>query len=194
LAERTTLANRQTKQVSFLDVSGAPGSKAYEFRNGWLGTMEQPASADTVIKFSTSREQGLGDALPAGTVRVYMKDARGNAQFIGESNIGHTPMGSDLGLKTGEAFDVKVQPVVEQRDRIGDSRWRTRMRYTLTNARPQAVTVDLIQSGLDSYWNDTRIASESLKSERRSSDEALWRVPVPANGTATLTVTFDTRH
>ena len=194
LAERTTLANRQTKQVSFLDVSGAPGRKAYEFRNGWLQTMDQPGSADTVIKFSTSREQGLGDALPAGTVRVYMKDARGNAQFIGESNIGHTPMGSDLGLKTGEAFDVKVQPVVEGRDRIGDSRWRTRMRYTLTNARPEAVTVDLVQSGLDSYFDDTRIVSESMKSERRSSNEALWRVPVPANGTATLTVTFDTRH
>ena len=194
LAERTTLANRQTKQVSFLDVSGTPGRRAYEFRNPWLGTMDQPASADTVLKFSTSRDQGLGDALPAGTVRVYMKDARGQAQFIGESNIGHTPMGSDLGLKTGEAFDVKVQPVVEQRDRIGGDRWRTTMRYTLTNARPQAVTVDLVQAGLDSYFQDTRIVSESLKSQRRSSDEALWRVPVPANGTTTLTVTFDTRH
>jgi hypothetical protein len=102
-------------------------------------------------------------------------------------------MGSDLGLKTGEAFDVKVQPVVEQRERLGSERWKTTMRYTLTNARPEAVTVDLLQSGLDSYWNDTRIASESLKSERRSSSEALWRVPVPANGTATVTAVFDTR-
>jgi len=194
LGERTTIANQQTKQVSFLDVSGAPGRKAYEFRNPWLGTMDQPQSADTVLKFSTSRDQGLGDALPAGTVRVYMRDARGSAQFIGESMIGHTPMGSDLGLKTGEAFDVKVQPVVEQRERLGSDRWKTTMRYTLTNARPEAVTVDLLQSGLDSYWNDTRIVSESLKSERRSSSEALWRVPVPANGTATVTAVFDTRY
>jgi hypothetical protein len=193
LGERTTIANQQTKQVSFLDVSGAPGRKAYEFRNPWLGTMDQPQSADTVLKFSTARDQGLGDALPAGTVRVYMRDARGSAQFIGESMIGHTPMGSDLGLKTGEAFDVKVQPVVEQRERLGSDRWKTVMRYTLTNARPEAVTVDLLQSGLDSYWNDTRIASESLKSERRSSSEALWRVSVPANGTATVTAVFDTR-
>jgi hypothetical protein len=193
LAERTTIANAQTKQVSFLDVSGAPGRKAYEFRNPWLGSMPEARSADTVLKFSTSRDQGLGDALPAGTVRVYMRDARGNAQFIGESMIGHTPMGSDLGLKTGEAFDVKVQPVVEKRERIGDARWRTSMRYTLTNARPEAVTVDVIQSGLDSYWNDTRILSESMKSERRSSNEALWHVPVPANGTATVTAVFDTR-
>ena len=194
LPERTTIANRQTKQVSFLDVVGAPGRRAYEFRNPWLGTMEEARSADTVLKFSTSREQGLGDALPAGIVRVYMRDARGNAQFIGENAIGHTPMGSDLGLKTGEAFDVKVQPVLEKRERVGDSRWRTTMRYTLTNARPEPVTVDLVQSGLDSYLDDTRLVSESMKSERRSSSEALWRVPVPANGTATVTATFDTRY
>jgi hypothetical protein len=193
LAERTTIANAQTKQVSFLDVAGAPGRKAYEFRNPWLGTMNEARSADTVLRFSTSREQGLGDALPAGTVRVYMRDARGQAQFIGESMIGHTPMGSDLGLKTGEAFDVKVQPVVEQRERLGSERWKTSMRYTITNARPEAVTVELVQSGLDSYWNDTRITSESLKSERRSAGEAVWRVPVPANGTATVTAVFDTR-
>jgi hypothetical protein len=194
LAERTTLANRQTKQVSFLDVSGAPGRKAYEFRNYWLGTQDQPRSADTVLKFSTARDQGLGDALPAGTVRVYVKDARGNAQFIGENNIGHTPMGSELGLKTGEAFDVKVQPVVEERRRLSDTRWRTVMRYTLTNARPEAVTVDLVQSGLDFFFDDTRIVSESMKSERRSSNEAQWRVPVPANGTASVTATFETRY
>jgi hypothetical protein len=223
LAERTTIANLQTKQVSFLDVSGAPGRKAYEFRSHWLETLESPRSADTVIKFSTSREQGLGDALPAGIVRVYMKDARGNAQFIGENSIGHTPMGSELGLKTGEAFDVKIQPVVEERSSIteeqwkttaryrifhadgsvtraeGDSLtpdhyWQTKVRYTLTNARPEPVTVDVIQSGLDNYWHDTRIVSETLQSERVSADRVVWRVPVPANGTTTLNVTFQTRH
>jgi hypothetical protein len=194
LPERTTIANQQTKQVSFLDVVGAPGRRAYEFRNSWLGTLEQAASADTVLKFSTSREQGLGDALPGGIVRVYMKDARGQAQFVGESAIGHTPMGSDLGLKTGEAFDVKVQPVVEKRERVGDSRWRTTMRYTLSNARPEPVTVDLFQAGLDHWWDDTRVVAESRKSERLSSNQLMWRVPVPANGTASLTATFDTRY
>jgi hypothetical protein len=194
LPERTTIANQQTKQVSFLDVVGAPGRRAYEYRNPWLGTLEEARSADTVLKFSTSRERGLGDALPAGVVRVYMKDRRGNAQFIGENAIGHTPMGSELGLKTGEAFDVKVHPVVEKRERIGEARWRTSMRYTLTNARSEPVTVDLSQSGLDAWWNDTRIVQESHKSERLSSNQALWRVSVPANGSATVTAIFDTRY
>jgi hypothetical protein len=190
LPERTTIANRQTKQVSFLDVHGTPAVRAYEYRNAWLGTTDQPVSANTVLRFSSSREQGLGDALPAGTVRVYQRDARGNPQFVGESAIGHTPMGSDLGLTTGQAFDVKVRAVVERRERVNADRWRTTMRYTLTNARPNPVTVDLLQSGL---WGDTRIAEESMPSQRRSADEALWHVPVPANGEATVTATFDTR-
>ena len=191
LKERTTIANQQTKQVSFLDVTGAAARRAYVFRNDWLGTRDQAASASTVLQFSSARDSGLGDALPAGTVRVYQKDARGNAQFVGENRIGHTPMGSDIAITTGEAFDVKVQPVVEKRERMsGGSRWRTTMRYTLTNARSKPVTVDLIQSGL---WGDVRIVDESQKSSRRSADEALWRVSVPANGETVVTATFDSR-
>jgi hypothetical protein len=65
------------------------------------------------------------------------------------------------------------------------------MRYTLTNASPKAVTVDLVQSGL---WGDTRIADQSAGSERLSADESRWRVPVPANGEATVTATFEGRY
>jgi len=190
LPERTTIADKQTKQVSFLDVHGAPAARAYEYRNPWLGTADQPQSASSVLRFSTGREQGLGDALPAGTVRVYQRDARGNPQFVGEHRIGHTPMGSDMSLATGQAFDVKVQPVVEERTKISDSRWRTRIRYSLTNAGPKPVVVDLVQAGL---WGDNRVTQESLKSERRSADELRWKVPVPANGQAVVTATFDTR-
>lgn len=193
LAARTTIANAQTKQVSFLDVTGAPAQKTYEFTNRWLGTQREAQSAATVLQFSSSKDGGLGDALPAGTVRVYMKDAAGQPQFIGENNIGHTPMGSELGLKTGEAFDVKVKPTVVKRTRLSSTKWRSSMSYELSNARSAPVTVSLIQDGLDFYWSDTRIVSESLKSERRSSNSIVWKVPVPANGRTTVTATFETR-
>ena len=191
LPERTTIADKQTKQVSFLDVSGAPATRGYEYRNPWLGSSDQPLSANSVLRFSSSRSGGLGDALPAGTVRVYQRDARGNPQFVGEHAIGHTPMGSSLSLATGEAFDVKVRPIVEERTRIDTSpRWRTRMRYAVTNAGPAPVTVDVVQDGL---WADTRIIQESQKSDRLTADQARWRVTVPANGEAVVTATFDTR-
>jgi hypothetical protein len=191
LAERTTIANLQTKQVSFLDVHGVPAEHGYEYRNRWLGTTETPQSAKSIYAFSTSAHAGLGDQLPAGILRFYMRDKRGDPQFIGESRIDHTPMGSTLSLATGDAFDVKVRAVVDKRTRVSASEWQSDMRYELTNALPTPVTVKLFQEGL---WGDARITAESQKSARRSADAAEWSVTVPANGKATLTASFDTRY
>lgn len=194
LAARTTIADRQTKQVSFLDVQGVPAKAGYAYRNGWLGAGSEPQSAKSMVSFSTSRTGGLGDALPAGTVRFYMKDANGAAQFIGENRVDHTPMGSQLALATGDAFDVKVKAVVEQREKLSDRKWRTHMRYELSNAKAEAVTVELTQAGLDFSFADTRIVSESLASRREGSDLVSWAVPVPANGTASVSAIFETRY
>jgi hypothetical protein len=191
LAERTTIANLQTKQVSFLDVHGVPAEHGYEFRNRWLGTSDTPQSAKSIYSFSTSAHAGLGDQLPAGTLRFYMRDKRGDPQFIGESRIDHTPMGSTLSLATGDAFDVKVRAVVDKRTRLKANDWQSDMRYELSNALPRPVTVKLVQEGL---WGDSRIIAESLKSARRSADAAEWAVTVPANGNASVTASFDTRY
>jgi hypothetical protein len=215
---RTTIASAQTKQVSFLDATGAPAAKAYEFRNEWLGRTRDPLPAAAVLKFSNARGGGIGDALPAGVVRVYARDARGQPQFVGESAIPHTPQGSSLALRTGNAFDVKVQTTVEKRERITAAdwvnsarfrtsddagnvstttvetqrnHWRTTMRYRVTNARPDAVTVAVVQAGL-SRSPDTRVTSESQKGEQQSLDTRIWQVPVPANGQTDLTVVFET--
>ena len=175
-----------------------------------------------MLSFSSSKQGGLGDALPAGTVRVYIRDAKGQPQFIGENRIDHTPMGTTLAIRTGEAFDVKVKPTVEKREKIDTNEWertakfrisvdggkpttyeiedsvtywRTTMSYTITNARPEPVTVDLVQAGLDrAYWHDTRVSSETIPGKQRSLDERVWSVPVPANGSTVLTVAFDTRY
>jgi hypothetical protein len=190
LAERTTIANLQTKQVSFLDVHGVPAEHGYEFRNRWLGTSQTPESAKSVYRFSTSAHAGLGDQLPGGILRFYMRDKRGDPQFIGESRIDHTPMGSTLSLATGDAFDVKVKAIVVKRTLLRPFSWQSDMRYELTNAFPRSVTVTLLQAGL---WGDSTILAESQKSRRRSAEEAEWTVTVPANGEAEVTASFATR-
>jgi hypothetical protein len=181
----------QTKQVSFLDVHDVPAEHGYEFRNRWLGTSETAQSAKSIYGFSTSAHAGLGDQLPAGVLRFYLRDKRGDPQFIGESRIDHTPMGSTLSLATGDAFDVKVRAVVDKRTHVGASDWQSDMHYELSNAMSRPVTVKVLQEGL---WGDSRITAESQKSTRRSADTAEWSVTVPANGKASLTASFDTRY
>jgi hypothetical protein len=217
---RTSVAGIQQKQISFLDVKGASATRAYVFHNPWLGSMDEAQSFTTQLRFTSARGGGLGDALPAGTVRVYMRDARGQPQFIGEDTIGHTPMGSSVALALGGAFDVKVQPVMEGRDHLatdeweksaswritqggaarvttverGVTLWRTRMSYRITNAKAVPVTVDVAQDGLDNGWHDTRVSAESVKGEQQGADTRVWHVTVPAHGEVKLTAQFDTRY
>jgi hypothetical protein len=74
--------------------------------------------------------------------------------------------------------------------------WRTTMKYLVTNAKSSAVSVDVVQSGLNSYWYwaDDRVVSESVTGVQLNDSERVWKVPVPANGETTLTVVFDTRY
>lgn len=191
LAEKTTIANLQTKQVSFLDVNGVPATHGYEIQIGWLQNSTVPLNVATTYQFSSSAKGGLGDQLPAGVVRFYLRDKRGQPQFIGEKAIPHTPMGSRLSISTGDAFDVKVQPVMESRTRVNSTRWKTAMRYSVSNALPKPVKVRVVQNGL---WGDTRLVDPSQPEEWKDATRAAWLVEVPANGKADLTVTFDSRY
>ena len=223
IAERTTIANEQTKQVSFLDVQGVTARKIYQREVYWLTNDSRPVNVSSEIAFSTSRDQGLGDALPAGAVRFYQRDRQGTPQFIGENGIGHTPMGSELSLRTGDAFDIFVQAEVERREEITAAEWersaryrvlrdgevveqveierpktfyRTTMRYTITNAKSTPVDVDLVQSGLMRGWwaSDYRIVSEDIEGRQINADRRKWIVPVPAEGERVVRVTYETRY
>lgn len=223
ISERTTIANAQTKQVSFLDVQGVKARKVYQRSVDWLRNDGSPINVSSNISFSTSRAGGLGDALPAGTVRFYQRDSKGTPQFIGENRIGHTPMGSTLSLKTGDAFDIFVQASVEKREEITAAQWRktieyvifedgeevsrieerrpdkywqTTMVYKMTNAKSEAVEVDLLQTGLDRGWwsRDYRIVAEDLPGEQLNTNARKWVVPVAANSARTFRVTYATRY
>ena len=223
ISGRTTVANAQTKQVSFLDVQGVAARKIYSHSVYWQQNDEQPENVESRIAFSTSRDQGLGDALPAGTVRFYQRDSEGTPQFIGEKAISHTPMGSDLSLVTGEAFDITVKAEVEKREIITADEWeknaryrvvedgkvtreltvevpktfyRTTMRYTLTNAKDVPVEVQLTQTGLARSWwaYDYRITSEDIVGEQLNADQRRFTVPIPAEGERVIRVTYETRY
>ena len=217
MADRTTIASAQQKQIAFLDAMAVPATRGYAASVDRFTTIDEAQSALATYRFSTGKG-GVGDAMPAGSVRLYVKDARGAAQFVGESYIGHTAAGSTLSLATGKAFDVKYQPILEKREKLTEedwtrssttrvrkngvvtvtetdvkrNYWRTHMRYIFTNARSQPVTVEFTQNGLNSYANDTRVPFESIAAEKDQMLESRkWLVTVPANGRTELTVQYD---
>jgi hypothetical protein len=219
LEGRTTVATNQKKQIGFLDISAVQAERVYEFYCRWACETAEPVSAISVLKFNTGKDGGLGSALPAGIARIYMRDSTGKARFVGESKIDHVAKGQDVSLATSFAFDVKVRPTIEKRERVSSDEWisstryrifdadkdtpatitiaeknkeywRTQMRFTVTNARSQPVSVDLRQFGLRGWDEQTRILSETVEGRPNGSDERTWRVKVPANGRTDLVVTY----
>jgi hypothetical protein len=187
LAQSTTIANNQTKQVSFLSAERVRADRGYEQTFYDFVSQEEPVSAEVRVRFSNSSAGGLGDQLPSGVVRVYARDARGQPQFVGEDRIGHTSAGSDLALKIGDAFDVTIQPTLRQTTRASRRATDYDMSYVVRNARSQPITVTVRQ---DNLWRFNEVVAESIAGRRTDADSFAWDVPVPANGETELTFTL----
>jgi hypothetical protein len=168
--------------VGFLD-QRVNAKKVYEYRTYGFESAENPAHADVDIDFSNKER-----ALPSGTMRVYVRDQAGEPKFAGEDNLEHTPTGSELSVKIGQAFDVTVQPTLVSSEKISKSRTRYAMSYVVRNAKSEPVAVEMRQSGL---WRDGDVEHESLPSRRIDASTLGWSIPVPANGETTLTFTVD---
>ena len=125
--------------------------------------------------------------LPRGVIRVYKKDSQGNAQFVGEDRIDHTPKNETVHLKLGDAFDVTAdRKQTEFQKLAGTGRYNTvfesAYEIVLKNAKPEAVTVT-VREPMPGDWT---MVSESQPHTKAASGTAEWKVSVPAEGKATL--------
>lgn len=193
LERPTTIAENQTKQVSLMNASSVPVKKELLFEgqnyyySGQYGELGQKMKAGVFVEFA-NKGNGLGIPLPKGVVRVYKKDSKGNAQFIGEDNIDHTPKNETVRLKLGDAFDVTAdRKQTDFKKLSGTSRYNymfeSAYQITIKNAKSEAVTVKLSEP----MPGDWQIQSESHPSTKVASNAAVWNVNVPAEGKTVLT-------
>jgi hypothetical protein len=187
IRQLTTIANQQNKQVSFLESANVKATKGYEISFSDFASRDDPQSAQVRVRFANSKDGGLGEQLPAGVVRVYARDSRGQPQFIGEDRIGHTSAGSELALRIGDAFDVTVTPTLTQTNKINRRTTDYQMSYLVRNAKPSPIVLTLRQ---DELWRVNSVSAESIKGRRTDADSFAWDVPVAANGESTLTFTL----
>ncbi|HSI42790.1 MAG TPA: DUF4139 domain-containing protein [Methylotenera sp.] len=189
----TTIAENQTKQVALLSATGVPARKElvlrgadyyYQSQQGDLGTK---IKVGVFVEFDNKEASKLGMPLPKGIMRVYKKDAQGNAQFVGEDNIDHTPKNEVVRLKLGESFDVTADKKqtdfkVLPRPAKGNSAFESAYEITLKNAKKEKVVVT-VQEPINGDWT---ILSENQPHKKANSTLAVWKIEIPAEGKATL--------
>ena len=190
----TSIADNQTKQLALLSAGSIPIRREYRLqgaehyyrdRFGQIGQKLKPA---VYVEFGNAGGQ-LGKPLPAGVVRVYAKDGKGAAQFVGEDRIEHTAKNETVRLKLGEAFDVTADRRQTNFRKIADTTTESAYRIEIRNARDEAVTVR-VQEPLPGDWE---MIHESHRSTKESARLVSWNVDVPAGGSAALEYTIQVR-
>jgi hypothetical protein len=147
------------------------------------------------VEFDNRESAHLGMPLPKGVIRVYKRDAAGNAQFVGEDRIDHTPKNEKVRLKLGEAFDVTADKKQTEFKRLQEpsrnvALYEGAFEILLKNAKNEAVTVT-VQEPIPGDW---KIIGENLKHEKATSNTAVWHIAVPAEGSAKLNYRVQVRY
>lgn len=192
----TSIADNQTKQLALLSASAIPVTReyllvgsdwTYRENQGQVGQKTKPA---VFVKFQNKGGQ-LGKPLPAGIIRVYARDSKGAAQFVGEDRISHTAKNEEVALKLGEAFDITSERKQLNFKRLHEKNERGEKQETgaevtyhidIRNAKDEAVIVR-VQENMPGDWE---ILNESHKHSKESSRVAAWNIAVPAEGKTTL--------
>ncbi|NCA69707.1 MAG: DUF4139 domain-containing protein [Sphingobacteriia bacterium] len=200
LPHRTDLLHNQTKQVALLSAPRIPVSRELVVRGGPGGDRSSAADGWSKLPVTASlsfanRDGSLGIPLPKGVIRVYAKDRRGNAQFVGEDAIDHTPKNETLTVRLGESFDVTARRRQIQFTKLGgasayDYTYEAAYELELKNAKDAPVTVKV----LENIHGDWMMIDESHPHDKASSSLASWQIEVPAEGSATLSWRLRVRH
>ena len=190
LARKTTINNAETKQVSMLGATGFPVIKRYVVNGNfrYYRSAQHPGApvkdnVEVFYQLKNDEKAGLGMPMPAGIVRVYQSDSKGGLQFVGEDRIDHTPKDETLNLKIGNAFDVVCERKQKDFDKIADNVYEFEYEITLRNHKAAAVTVE-VNEPIGGSW---RMLQSSYAWEKTAAFAAQFKVPVPQDGTATLT-------
>jgi hypothetical protein len=197
----TTISENQTKQVSLLTASGIPARKElllrgaeYYYQSSY-GDLGQKMKVSVFVEFDNKEASHLGLPLPKGVIRVYKKDKSGNAQFVGEDRIDHTPKNEKVRIKLGEAFDVTADKKQTDFKRLpnpakGNALYESAFEILLKNAKKEAVTVT-VQEPIPADW---KMLSQSHKHVKAASNTAVWHIAVPAEGSARLSYRVQVRY
>jgi hypothetical protein len=215
LNRTVSLANKETKQVQFLEASATTMNRVYQYDGATLQPNynsncigchnDQPTFGTTSntkvnvraeIKNSTANH--LGMPLPAGRIRLYRRDSAGQMEFIGEGTINHTPADETVKVPVGSAFDVTGER--KQTDFHTDQRAHTTdesFTITVKNQKTTPITVAVVEHlNRAQNWQITEqqvkpvappLNDQATNYTKRDSNTIEFPITVPPAGQTTVT-------
>jgi hypothetical protein len=189
LGRKTSVEDKETKQISLLQGSGVPVEKVFIVNGQYYYYRNQQAPGaplkDPVLvyyKFKNEEKNGLGIPLPAGNVRVYQKDSKGGILFAGEDHIDHTPKDEQVSIHIGNAFDVVAEHKQTDFKHVDTHTWEFEYEVTLRNHKDIPIVVQVNEP----IGGDWEMLSSTYKFTKTAAFAAQFNVPVAKDGTSVL--------
>lgn len=203
LEHRTTLHDREIKQVEFVRAAGIQSKRIYVYDGFKLDpnyinwspeALRQQESFGTqsnnkvwvMQEFKNTRDNNLGMPLPKGRVRFYRRDEDGQLEFTGENDIDHTPKDEMVRLYTGNAFDLtgerhRMDYHLDGSGRSVDETFEIKVRNHKAAPAEIRVVEHLFR------WTNWNIVTSSAKFEKDDSQTVHFILQVPPDGERTVT-------
>ena len=205
LNRRTTLRDRQTKQVEFVRAEDVNSVSLYVYdganinpRRSWpsenvRNRPDYGTQSNTKVlvmrELKNSEANGLGIPLPEGRIRFYRRDDDGQLEFTGENTIDHTPRDETVRVYTGNAFDLvgERQQVNFRTDnvrRVADESFEIKVRNHKENQKVEIRIVEHLYRKRN--WEITKASHDYTKTDSQTIE---FRVAVEPDKEQVITYT-----
>jgi len=205
LNRRTTLRDKQTKQVEFIRAEGVKSVSLYvydganiDLRRRWPSeNMRNRSDYGTnsnkkvrvMREFKNSESNNLGIPLPKGRIRFYRRDDDGQLEFTGENTIDHTPRDETVRVYTGNAFDLvgerrQVNFRTDNARRVADESFEIKLRNHKENQSVEIRIVEHLYRRRN--WEITKASHDYTKTDSQTIE---FRVVVDPDKEEVITYT-----
>jgi len=184
LSRPTTLADRETKQLSLFPTAAVQAEKMFTYDRS-----RDAKKVRVTMEFRNTQGAGLGMALPKGKVRVYKEDKGGAQEFVGEDRIDHTAKDEAVRVTVGDAFDVVGEYRQVDMRRISDREVETSHEIKVRNRKDERVTVKIVEHA----WGDWRVTTASQDHVKKDATTLEFTVSVAPGEEKVVSYTVRTK-
>jgi len=162
IINHVSLDNNLLKQIRLFKPVSISAEKRYEY----ITYGDEVAGK---IHFRYSKESGMATNLPEGIAKIYIKDAAGNLEFIGQDRIDHTGIDGEISLTTGYANNIFAETKVVDHRKDAKRNVEKDIEVLLRN-RTESTCIIAVDHRMSGYWkilnsseNYSKISSKKIE-------------------------------
>jgi len=184
LPSRSDVMQQQMNRAKIFGAHEVPIVRTYSIALSDDLGREKHQNAQVSISFSNDPKVGLGEPMPAGSIRTY--EADGDAEtYTGAADIADTPKDERVSVTLSDAFDIYATSEISSYKKIARHVISRTYKVVVHNEKKSDETVRIV----DSFDPRSKITEESIKDAKLSVGSFEWKVPVKAGGETTLIFT-----